>query len=115
MDKNNRHGLTPLIIAAETVGKVIFKGDDVVYESTAYPGATINDCITVVKRVSGLKFNIDFSAGYSPERINPGDKEYTVEKTNHTAFDIEMIQKNSKLIFDSRNRMKETAKNVYKL
>lgn len=80
VDKNNRPVLTPLIKASETVGKVIKKGDIVVYESTVYPGATEEDCIPVVERVSGLKFNVDFFAGYSPERINPGDKEHTVEK-----------------------------------
>lgn len=80
VDKNNRPDLTPLIKASETVGKVISKGDIVVYESTVYPGATEEDCIPVVERTSGLKFNIDFFAGYSPERINPGDKEHTVEK-----------------------------------
>ncbi|WP_175622860.1 nucleotide sugar dehydrogenase [Chryseobacterium schmidteae] len=80
VDKNNRPDLTPLIKASETVGKVIKKGDVVIYESTVYPGATEEDCIPVVERVSGLKFNIDFFAGYSPERINPGDKEHTVEK-----------------------------------
>ncbi len=80
VDRNNRPDLTPLIKASETVGKVISKGDIVVYESTVYPGATEEDCIPVVERVSGLKFNVDFFAGYSPERINPGDKEHTVEK-----------------------------------
>ena len=80
VDKNNRPDLTPLIKASETVGKVISKGDIVVYESTVYPGATEEDCIPVVEYVSGLKFNVDFFAGYSPERINPGDKEHTVEK-----------------------------------
>lgn len=80
VDKNNRPDLTPLIRASETVGKVISKGDIVVYESTVYPGATEEDCIPVVERVSGLRFNEDFFAGYSPERINPGDKEHTVEK-----------------------------------
>lgn len=80
VDKNNRPDLTPLVKASETVGKVISKGNIVVYESTVYPGATEEDCIPVVERVSGLKFNIDFFAGYSPERINPGDKEHTVEK-----------------------------------
>jgi len=80
VDRNNRPDLTPLIKASETVGKVISKGDIVVYESTVYPGATEEDCIPVVERVSGLKYNIDFFAGYSPERINPGDKEHTVEK-----------------------------------
>lgn len=79
VDKNNRPDLTPLVKASETVGKVISKGDIVVYESTVYPGATEEDCIPVVERVSGLIFNMDFFAGYSPERINPGDKEHTVE------------------------------------
>jgi len=80
VDKNNRPDLTPLYKASETVGKVIKKGDIVIYESTVYPGATEEDCIPVVERTSGLKFNVDFFAGYSPERINPGDKEHTVEK-----------------------------------
>jgi len=80
VDKNNQPDLTPLVKASETVGKVISKGNIVVYESTVYPGATEEDCIPVVERVSGLKFNLDFFAGYSPERINPGDKEHTVEK-----------------------------------
>lgn len=80
VDKNNRPDLTPLIKASETVGKVISKGDIVVYESTVYPGATEEDCIPVVEQTSGLRYNIDFFAGYSPERINPGDKEHTVEK-----------------------------------
>jgi UDP-N-acetyl-D-galactosamine dehydrogenase len=80
VDKNNRPDLTPLVKASETVGKVISKGDIVIYESTVYPGATEEDCIPVVEKTSGLKFNIDFFAGYSPERINPGDKEHTVEK-----------------------------------
>lgn len=80
VDKNNRPDLTPLHNASETVGKVIKKGDIVVYESTVYPGATEEDCIPVIETISGLKFNEDFFAGYSPERINPGDKEHTVEK-----------------------------------
>ena len=80
VDKNNRPDLTPLYKASETVGKVIDKGDIVIYESTVYPGATEEDCIPVVEKISGLKYNIDFFAGYSPERINPGDKEHTVEK-----------------------------------
>lgn len=80
VDANNNPDLTPLIRASETVGKVIKQGDIVVYESTVYPGATEEDCIPVVEKVSGLKFNVDFFAGYSPERINPGDKEHTVEK-----------------------------------
>ena len=80
VDKNNRPDLEPLHKASETVGKVIGKGDIVIYESTVYPGATEEDCIPVVEKTSGLKFNVDFFAGYSPERINPGDKEHTVEK-----------------------------------
>lgn len=80
VDENNRPDLRPLWGASETVGKVINKGDIVVYESTVYPGVTEEECIPVVERVSGLKFNVDFFAGYSPERINPGDKEHTVEK-----------------------------------
>jgi len=80
VDRNNRPDLTPLLKASETVGKVISKGDIVVYESTVYPGATEDDCIPVIESISGLKYNIDFYAGYSPERINPGDKEHTVEK-----------------------------------
>lgn len=80
VDRNNRPDLTPLKKASETVGKVISQGDIVVYESTVYPGATEEDCIPVVERHSGLKFNLDFFAGYSPERINPGDKEHTVER-----------------------------------
>ena len=79
-DKNNRPVLTPLIKASETVGTVLKKGDIVVYESTVYPGVTEDDCVPVLERVSGLKFNVDFFAGYSPERINPGDKEHTVTK-----------------------------------
>ena len=80
VDKNNKPDLTPLYKASETVGKVLKKGDIVVYESTVYPGATEEECIPVLEKVSGLKFNQDFYAGYSPERINPGDKEHTVEK-----------------------------------
>lgn len=80
VDKNNRPVLTPLVKASETVGSVLEKGDIVVYESTVYPGATEEECIPVLEEVSGLKFNQDFFAGYSPERINPGDKEHTVEK-----------------------------------
>ena len=80
VDDNNRPDLNPLWGASETVGKVISKGDIVVYESTVYPGVTEEECLPVVERVSGLKFNEDFFAGYWPERINPGDKEHTVEK-----------------------------------
>ena len=80
VDKNNRPDLTPLYKSSETVGKVLKKGDIVIYESTVYPGVTEEECIPVLEKVSGLKFNIDFFAGYSPERINPGDKEHTVDK-----------------------------------
>jgi UDP-N-acetyl-D-galactosamine dehydrogenase len=79
-DKNNRPDLTPLYKASETVGKVLKKGDIVIYESTVYPGVTEDECVPVLERVSGLKFNVDFYCGYSPERINPGDKEHTVTK-----------------------------------
>jgi UDP-N-acetyl-D-galactosamine dehydrogenase len=80
VDKNNRPVLTSLIKASETVGRVLKKEDIVVYESTVYPGATEEDCVPVLEKISGLTFNKDFFAGYSPERINPGDKEHTVEK-----------------------------------
>ncbi|WP_299150158.1 nucleotide sugar dehydrogenase [uncultured Dokdonia sp.] len=80
VDKNNRPVLTPLYKSSETVGKVLKKGDIVIYESTVYPGVTEDECVPVLERVSGLKFNEDFYVGYSPERINPGDKEHTVEK-----------------------------------
>lgn len=79
IDKDNNPDLTPLIGTSTTVGKVISEGDIVVYESTVYPGVTEDDCIPVVEKVSGLKYNIEFFAGYSPERINPGDKQHTVE------------------------------------
>ena len=80
VDSDNHPDLRPLWGASETVGKVVSKGDVVVYESTVYPGVTEEECLPVVERVSGLKFNVDFYAGYSPERINPGDKQHTVEK-----------------------------------
>lgn len=80
VDRNNNPDLRPLYGASETVGKVISKGDIVVYESTVYPGVTEDECIPVVEKVSGLRYNEEFFAGYSPERINPGDKEHTVEK-----------------------------------
>lgn len=80
VDENNNPDLTPLYGASTTIGKVISRGDIVVYESTVYPGVTEDECLPVVERVSGLKFNEDFFAGYSPERINPGDKLHTVEK-----------------------------------
>ncbi len=80
VDKNNRPDLTPLYKSSETVGKVLKKDDIVIYESTVYPGVTEDECVPILEKVSGLKFNVDFFAGYSPERINPGDKEHTVEK-----------------------------------
>ncbi len=80
VDKNNRPDLTPLYKASETVGKVLKAGDYVIYESTVYPGVTEDECVPVLERVSGLKFNVDFYCGYSPERINPGDKQHTVAK-----------------------------------
>jgi UDP-N-acetyl-D-glucosamine/UDP-N-acetyl-D-galactosamine dehydrogenase len=79
-DKHNHPDLTPLYKASETVGKVLKKGDIVIYESTVYPGVTEDECAPVLERVSGLKFNVDFFCGYSPERINPGDKLHTVSK-----------------------------------
>lgn len=78
IDEHKRPDLTPLISASRTVGKVLKKGDIVIYESTVYPGATEEDCVPVLEKESGLKFNVDFFAGYSPERINPGDKEHRV-------------------------------------
>jgi UDP-N-acetyl-D-galactosamine dehydrogenase len=80
VDKNNKPDLTPLIKSSETVGRVLKPGDIVIYESTVYPGATEEVCIPILERESGLRYNLDFFAGYSPERINPGDKEHTVEK-----------------------------------
>ena len=105
VDENNRPDLKPLLSASETVGKVISKSDIVVYESTVYPGVTEEECLPIVEKVSGLKFNVDFYAGYSPERINPGDKEHTVEKikkvtsgsTPETAITVDSIY-NSVLI-----------------
>ncbi|MCD9575236.1 nucleotide sugar dehydrogenase [Flavobacterium soyae] len=80
VDKNNRPDLTPLYKSSESVGKVLKNGDIVIYESTVYPGVTEEQCVPVLEKISGLKFNEDFFVGYSPERINPGDKEHTVEK-----------------------------------
>lgn len=80
IDKNNRPVLTPLLKATETVSSVLKKGDIVIYESTVYPGVTEDECVPVLEQSSGLKFNLDFFVGYSPERINPGDKERTVTK-----------------------------------
>ncbi len=79
-DKNNRPVLTPLYKASESVGKVLKKGDYIIYESTVYPGVTEEECVPVLEKISGLKMNVDFFVGYSPERINPGDKEHTVSK-----------------------------------
>ncbi len=80
VDKNNRPDLTPLYKSSEAVGKVLKKGDIVIYESTVYPGLTEEECVPVLERTSGLQYNVDFFVGYSPERINPGDKEHTVDK-----------------------------------
>lgn len=80
VDKHNKPDLTPLYKASETVGKILKKDDIVIYESTVYPGVTEEECVPVLEKISGLKFNKDFFAGYSPERINPGDKQHTVEK-----------------------------------
>ena len=80
IDKHKKPDLTPLIKASESIGKILKKGDIVIYESTVYPGATQEDCVPVLEKNSGLKFNEDFYCGYSPERINPGDKEHTVTK-----------------------------------
>lgn len=80
VDSTNRPILTPLVKSSETVGKVLKKGDVVIYESTVYPGVTEDECVPILERISGLSFNKDFFVGYSPERINPGDKEHTVEK-----------------------------------
>jgi len=79
-DKHNRPVLTPMLKASENIGKYLKKGDVVIYESTVYPGVTEDECVPVLERVSGMKYNVDFFAGYSPERINPGDKEHTVAK-----------------------------------
>ena len=80
VDKHNKPDLTPLVKASETVGKVLKKGDIVIYESTVYPGVTEEECVPILEKISGLKFNVDFFGGYSPERINPGDKKHTVDK-----------------------------------
>jgi UDP-N-acetyl-D-galactosamine dehydrogenase len=79
-DKHNRPVLTPILKASESIGKILKKGDVVIYESTVYPGVTEDECVPILEKFSGLKFNQDFFAGYSPERINPGDKEHTVTK-----------------------------------
>ena len=101
VDKYNRPDLTPLYKASETVGNVLSKGDIVVYESTVYPGVTEEECVPVLERVSGLKYNEDFYCGYSPERINPGDKEHTVTKilkvtsgsTDEVAEEVDQLYK----------------------
>ncbi|MGO4821873.1 MULTISPECIES: nucleotide sugar dehydrogenase [unclassified Flavobacterium] len=80
VDKNNRPDLSPLYKSSKTVGSVLKKGDTVIYESTVYPGVTEEECVPVLEQIAGLKLNVDFFVGYSPERINPGDKEHTVEK-----------------------------------
>ncbi len=80
IDKNNNPDLTPVLSASRMIGKLLKKGDIVVYESTVYPGCTEEECVPVLEKESGLKFNVDFFCGYSPERINPGDKEHTVTK-----------------------------------
>ncbi len=101
IDKNNKPDLTPLVKASKAVGSVLSKGDIVIYESTVYPGATEEDCVPVLERISGLKFNEGFFCGYSPERINPGDKEHTVAKilkvtsgsTEEVAEEIDQLYK----------------------
>ncbi|MBZ4041979.1 nucleotide sugar dehydrogenase [Flavobacterium hibisci] len=101
VDKNNRPDLTPLYKASEAVGKVLKAGDIVIYESTVYPGVTEEQCVPVLEKISRLKFNVDFFAGYSPERINPGDKEHTVEKilkitsgsTSETGLKVDRLYK----------------------
>jgi UDP-N-acetyl-D-galactosamine dehydrogenase len=98
IDKYNRPNLTPLFKASETVGKVLKEGDTVIYESTVYPGVTEDECVPVLEKISGLKYNVDFFVGYSPERINPGDKEHTVTKilkvtSGSTAIAADFIDK----------------------
>ena len=80
VDENNKPIITPLIIASEAIGGILKQGDIVIYESTVYPGCTEDDCVPVLEKTSGLKFNKDFFCGYSPERINPGDKKHTITK-----------------------------------
>ena len=102
VDKNHKPDLTPLYKATESVGKILKKGDVVIYESTVYPGATEEECVPILEEFSGLKYNVDFFAGYSPERINPGDKEHTVENilkvtsgsTPEIAEEIDQLYKN---------------------
>lgn len=102
IDEHNRPDLKPLLGASNTVGKVIKKGDYVVFESTVYPGCTEDDCIPVIEEVSGLKFKSDFKVGYSPERINPGDKEHTITKI-------------LKVVSGCCDESLETIANVYKI
>lgn len=106
IDKFNRPDLTPLIKASESVGKVLKKGDYVVYESTVYPGCTEEDCIPVLEKLSGLKFRDDFKVGYSPERINPGDKEHTLAKITKVVSgcceeSLDIIAKTYELVVDA--------------
>jgi len=101
IDKNNKPDLTPFIGASGTVGKSLKKGDIVIYESTVYPGCAVEDCVPVLEKHSGLKFNVDFFCGYSPERIVPGDKERTLTKirkitsgsTPETAEEVDQLYK----------------------
>lgn len=106
IDRHNQPDLTPLIKASETVGKVLKKGDYVVYESTVYPGATEEDCIPVLERLSGLKFGVDFKVGYSPERINPGDKVHTLKTIKKVvsgcdAESLDVIARTYELVVDA--------------
>ncbi|MDK2908806.1 MAG: UDP-N-acetyl-D-glucosamine/UDP-N-acetyl-D-galactosamine dehydrogenase [Bacteroidales bacterium] len=106
IDRHNQPDLTPLIKASETVGKALKKGDHVVYESTVYPGATEEDCIPVLEKFSGLKFGVDFKVGYSPERINPGDKVHTLKTIKKVvsgcdAESLDMIAKTYELVVDA--------------
>lgn len=106
IDSFNLPDLTPLLKASETVGKVLKKGDYVVFESTVYPGCTEDDCIPVLERVSGLKWKEDFNVGYSPERINPGDREHTLARvikvaSGDTAESLENIAKTYELVVDA--------------
>lgn len=106
IDSFNLPDLTPLLKASETVGKVLKKGDYVVFESTVYPGCTEDDCIPVLEKISGLKWKVDFNVGYSPERINPGDREHTLARvikvaSGDTAESLEEIAKTYELVVDA--------------
>src|SRR5690606_27415315 len=103
IDEYKRPDLTPLIRASETIGKVLKRGDIVIYESTVYPGATEEDCVPVLERVSGLRFNQDFFAGYSPERINPGDKSHRVRSEEHTSELQSRENLVCRLLLDTKN------------